>query len=94
MTTPTLENTWQEIRDHLQAQKDQIVDEIQNYPPPIPACDAQFNYLIEQRGKISVELNRVDAAFRQAPSLQTLQEIIQTSAFLDETVLNQIDAVL
>ena len=30
----------------------QIVAEIRAYPPPIPACDAQFNWLLERRARI------------------------------------------
>ncbi len=36
-----------------------VHDEIRNYPAPIPACDAQFNYLLEEREALSSELARV-----------------------------------
>ena len=47
------------ISDHLEAERSRIVAEIRAYPPPIPACDIQFNHLLERRNKHSRELNRL-----------------------------------
>jgi hypothetical protein len=41
----------------LEHQKAKIQDDIRSYPPPIPACDAQFNYLLEKRDRLSIDLN-------------------------------------
>lgn len=49
----------QDLADHLKAQQTQVIQEITNYPPPIPACDAQFNYLLEKRYALADELNRL-----------------------------------
>lgn len=49
------------IEARLQAEKQRIADEIHRYPPPIPACDAQFNYLLERRDRISQELGQLHA---------------------------------
>ena len=49
------------IRDHLQGKKEGIFQKIRNYPPPIPACDLQFNHLLEERDGVSRELARLDA---------------------------------
>jgi hypothetical protein len=35
--------------------------QIQSYPPPIPACDAQFNHLLELRRRLPAELDRLEA---------------------------------
>lgn len=53
---------WRRLREHLEQRKADIAAQINNYPPPIPACDAQFNYLLEERGKLSEELNRLETA--------------------------------
>ena len=45
-----------EIRNLLEQQRVRIQEEIANYPPPITACDAQFNHLLEQRSRIAREL--------------------------------------
>jgi hypothetical protein len=36
--------------------------EIRSYPTPIPRCDAQFNYLVEQRDSLSRLLTDLDIA--------------------------------
>ncbi len=50
-----------EIRDRLEGERDRNYKEILNYPRPIPACDQQFNHLLEEREKISRELDRMDS---------------------------------
>lgn len=47
------QTVWQEVEELLLEAKQRIADEIAFYPPPIPACDAQFNYLLEQRAQIA-----------------------------------------
>ena len=37
-------------------------EEIRAYPAPIPACDAQFNHLLELRRLLPGELARLEAA--------------------------------
>jgi hypothetical protein len=37
-------------------------EEIRTYPTPIPRCDAQFNFVYEQRARLSQWLNQLDAA--------------------------------
>lgn len=48
------------IRD-LENERQRVNEEIKNYPTPIPACDAQFNYLLEERARIAQELDRSSA---------------------------------
>lgn len=45
----------------LQAARQQIANEISGYPTPISGCDAQFNYLLAQRHKVSAALQALDA---------------------------------
>ncbi len=51
----------QRVEATLLDEKERISAEIHAYPPPIPACDAQFNYLLERRDQVSVELTRLHA---------------------------------
>ena len=44
------------LRASLQARRDELDAEIRSYPTPIPRCDAQFNFLFEQREKVVREL--------------------------------------
>lgn len=75
--------TWQDIHQHLQRQRDAIINEIRHYPPPIPACDVQFNYLLEQRTQIMREIKRLGHI---DPADQTgLEEFVATSSFLKDS---------
>ncbi len=49
---------WTMVHQHLEKEMCRVRDEIRNYPAPIPACDAQFNYLLEEREALSSELAR------------------------------------
>ncbi len=50
----------------LQAEKQRLYEEIQNYPTPIAGCDQQFNYLLEQQAQVIAELRRVSAGLANA----------------------------
>jgi len=54
-----LDSFWKRIKDHLENERQRIYEEIRHYPTPIPACDAQFNYLLEERARIGQELDRL-----------------------------------
>jgi hypothetical protein len=51
---------WTDLKSRLQTLKAPIDYDIRNYPGPIPGCDAQFNYLLEERTKLSHELVRLE----------------------------------
>ena len=84
----TLEALWLEVRTHLQKKKSEINDEIINYPPPIPACDVQFNHLLEERTRITQELNRAretsDHEGNFSDSIRTLREFIDSCDYIDD----------
>ncbi|MEZ4676912.1 MAG: hypothetical protein R2932_22085 [Caldilineaceae bacterium] len=69
----------QQILHRLQQHRTEIIAEIRAYPPPIPACDAQYNYLLEQRAAILRELRQFEAL----PPTQPLTAFIAASRFLD-----------
>ncbi len=54
-----------------------MAEEIRRYPPPIPACDAQFNRLLELRRSLPRELARLDRA--AADHTITIEEFIRSS---------------
>lgn len=56
------ESEWRTLRRRLEAKQQSVAEEIHSYPPPIPACDAQFNHLLEQRRVLGRELARLDLA--------------------------------
>lgn len=54
-----METISQNTREQLEAERHRINEEIRNYPTPIAGCDAQFNFLLEERARISQELDRL-----------------------------------
>ncbi len=71
------------FKAQLQKVKNHINKEIGSYPSPIPACDAQFNYLLEERSKISLMLKRVDHLLTKCQTetvaIETIEKLIKMS---------------
>ena len=55
-----LESLCLELRHFLGSVKKSVNEEIHAYPTPIPRCDAQFNFLYEQRARLGHILARVE----------------------------------
>ncbi len=56
------DSDWDALRARLAQTQAAVAAEINAYPPPIPACDAQYNHLLERREALSEALARLDAA--------------------------------
>jgi hypothetical protein len=83
-TIAVVELLWQEIGIYLEMEKKRIFDEILSYPPPIPACDVQFNFLLEERAKISQELRRMrEISENDANRIQSIREFIESCKYFD-----------
>ena len=80
----SIESVRQNLIAQLTAQKKQVIQEICDYPPPIPACDAQFNYLLEKRDLLHAELNRLNALAEH--SAYDLLDFMATSPFVGEAL--------
>ena len=74
---------WAELEDHLEGARSAILAEIRNYPPPIAACDQQFNYLLEQRDRIADAQSRLASIRRDSlnrgSDLRALIDFIEAS---------------
>ncbi|MCB9148657.1 MAG: hypothetical protein H6641_07840 [Caldilineaceae bacterium] len=77
-----------DVRALMVRKKEQIYAEIRAYPFPIPACDAQYNYLLEKRDRASQELQQLDALAaaqaNPAATLAALKAVVAESALLDK----------
>jgi hypothetical protein len=97
LTNPTDlgRSAWERIKAYLINKKDQIYEEIKNYPRPIPACDQQFNYLLEERTRISQDLARLEEVCKESltgsESLERIGDFIKSSRYLDAGVFQQGD---
>src|SRR5712691_2273640 len=57
----SLESACIEIRSYLDRIRRSVDLEIRSYPTPIPRCDAQFNYLYEQRSRLAQAFDQAAA---------------------------------
>lgn len=63
MTTSMVTDAdWDGLREALERLQREVAEEIHGYPAPIPACDAQFNHLLELRRLVPQELARLERA--------------------------------
>lgn len=84
MAPELLMSVWQMLREQLEAKQNQIYEDIANYPPPIPACDQHFNYLLEQRTGIAQALRQQKILAKE--SLKSLDPAASIIAFIDSSV--------
>ncbi|MET1084429.1 MAG: hypothetical protein ABWY12_15485 [Burkholderiales bacterium] len=81
-----------ELKGYLGGAKQALEEEIRTYPTPIPRCDAQFNYLYEQRSRLCQILDRVSAALDHGNSSDEFAEAIAAftaSPYFGESVEEQ-----
>ncbi len=79
MTSPL---DWDALRARLERMQEAVAAEINAYPPPIPACDAQFDHLLERREALSEALARLDAARNDGS--RTPQDFLASTPILAE----------
>lgn len=85
--TKAVQPSWDALKQYIEARRRPIQDEIRRYPPPIPACDAHFNHLLEQRAMLSRELVRLEAARRDGAAVDSF---IRTSPCVDDCAIQEI----
>ena len=98
MESDLVKSVWKRIGIYLENKKDQIYEEIQNYPPPIPDCDLQFNHLLEERERIGRELRRMHEIANESrmreDAIKLIDEFIRSSDYFDEEWQRRIRASL
>ena len=62
------DSDWDALRARLERMQEAVAAEIRPYPAPIPACDAQYNHLLERRAALSAALAGLDAARKDGSS--------------------------
>lgn len=84
------------IARHLEAERTSVKAQLAAYPAPIPACDAQYNHLAEERRRLTAELARVAAARREilasADPLAALDRFQATSPHLAQAARRAAEA--
>jgi regulator of replication initiation timing len=93
-----VESVWGRIERHLDAEYDRVNGEIKRYPRPIPACDLQFNYLLEQRSRLAQELERLREAagesFQAAAPKKLIEEFLRSSTSITDEVKHTVVSLL
>jgi len=84
------------FKNQLEEAKIRANKEIGNYPSPIPACDVQFNYLLEERSKISEALKRVDTLLTKCQTeiveIESIEQLIKTLNQIDDSMAARLRA--
>jgi hypothetical protein len=92
--TNRLDSIWKKIQVHLESQQNRIYEEIKNYPKPIPACDVQFNYLLEQRDSIATEMDRLQQTMQTGRESKDpnplVAELVNACQYLSHEVKQQL----
>jgi hypothetical protein len=80
--TDRIEGLALELQRWLTGVRAALADEIRSYPTPIPRCDAQFNHLVEQRGRLSLLLTYLEVAFDRSDGDAALRAVLARLADL------------
>ena len=99
LNSPTQIHTdalWARIESLLSARLACVENDIRRYPAPIPACDAHFNYLLEQRSAIPGEIARLrtiaSSAASSADAERLIEEFVASCPYLDAETLASDDS--
>ena len=69
------------IAGYLRELRERLSEEIRSYPTPIPRCDAQFNHLYEQLGRLARDLDAIEGA---ASEHAAAQAFIASAPYTDD----------
>src|SRR5690242_21929071 len=69
-----------EILEHLRGLRQRLAEEIRSYPTPITRCDAQFNHLYEQLGRLSRDLD----AMAGKPERAAIEAFVASGPYTDD----------
>jgi hypothetical protein len=80
-------SVWDKIRTALEQEKVRIYEQIGHYPPPIAACDQQFNYLLAKQTRILQALACLNEAENESLTaddpLKVVDEFRRSSVYLE-----------
>ncbi len=98
MSMTPVNSAWAMIHQYLQEEIRRVHDGIRNYPAPIPACDAQFNYLLEEREALSSELAKVRESMNKDSDSEdarcSIDAFLEFSNYLGDSVKREIRALV
>jgi len=96
MSTAPANSVWTRIHQQLEGEMRRVREEIRTYPAPIPACDAQYNFLLEEREALTSELYRLRELMAGEDSSQgpssSVDEFLNLTTHLDDAAKREIRA--
>ncbi len=78
----TADSDWDALRARLVPLQEAVAAEIRAYPAPIPACDAQYDHLLERRAALAAARARLDAARESGAA--TIEDFLASTPILAE----------
>lgn len=86
-----IDATWKVITSHLELELRDVQGKIKSYPTPISACDEHFNWLLEERAKISKELAKArELSIEERPEL--IRDFMRSSAHFDAAQRQRVES--
>jgi len=82
------------VQRELDACRIAISRELATIPPPVPACDVDFNRLLEDRGRIADDLQRLNRMLVTGESDEAIWCLCRESTFLSDAVKREIESLL
>ena len=82
------------IEAELDARRIAISRELATIPPPVPACDVDFNRLLEDRGRIADAMQRLKQMLANAESDDAILRFCRESTFLSDAAKREIESRL
>ena len=70
-----------EIAQYLRGLRERLAEEIRTYPTPIPRCDAQFNHLYTQLGRLARDLDAIEGEKSERAAAQAF---LATNPYTDD----------
>lgn len=74
-------DSWTTIANRLTNRRRDVTREIRSFPAPIPVCDVYYNSLLEERRKISDELQKLEVC--KAKDKNSVDEFISQCSLID-----------
>ena len=82
------------LTSELEAKREAISRELCTIPPPVPACDVNFNRLLEERASVIDELQRLRRLLAAGGEAERVRDFCQSSVYLSEATKAQAGRIL
>jgi len=82
------------MQTELEARRETISRELCTIPPPVPACDVNFNRLLEERANVIDQLQRLRRLLDSGAPVEGLRLLVQQASALSPSTKRQVEQLL